>query len=130
MEHLVAVVDDDVQVCRAVGRLLRSTGFGVVTFTGGDQFLQFLESHCVDCVTLDLNMSPMSGFEVQQRLRGVRNRPPVVVLTANDSPELHRRAMDAGSSAFLRKPADRRELVEAVESAIGSAVGANAERTG
>ena len=111
---LIAVVDDEASICRAFGRLLRSAGFAVVTFTNGADFFEFLESGQVDCVILDLNMPHMTGFEVQSRLRQTGKRIPVVVITGHDTPGTYEQAMENGAVRFLRKPADDQTLVEAV----------------
>jgi len=100
-------------------RLLRSAGFAVVTFDSGPALLDFLESREVDCVMLDLNMPHMSGIDLQRRLRDSGKDVPVVVVTGHDTPDSHRRVMDGGAVAYLRKPADEQLLIEAVMSGIG-----------
>ena len=118
---LVAVVDDEESVCRALQRLFRSAGFGVETFTNSATFLTGLESRKPDCLVLDLHMPRMSGFDVQARLAEMGARVPVVILTGHDTPEAHDRAMAGGASAYLRKPADDHALLDAVNAAIGKA---------
>ena len=115
---MIAVVDDEISVCRAMDRLLRSAGFQVVTFTHGAAFLAYVETQKVDCAVLDLHMPQMGGTEIQSRLRDAGKRVPVVVVTGQDTPESYRRVMDAGAVAYLRKPADEAALVEAVERGI------------
>ena len=118
---VVAIVDDELSVCRAFGRLLRSWGFDVITFTSGPAFLEFLELQSVDCVMLDVHMPQMSGLEVQNELCRGGHRLPVVVVTAHHTPEVHRRAVDAGAIACLQKPVDEQELLDAVTAGIASA---------
>jgi FixJ family two-component response regulator len=118
---LVAIVDDEESVCRALQRLLRAAGFGVETFSSGTEFLQCLQSRRPDCLVLDLQMPRMSGFDVQARLLELGDRVPVVVITGHDTPEARERAMDGGAAAYLRKPADDRALLDAVSTAIAEA---------
>ena len=118
---LVAVVDDESSVCRALSRLLRSAGFKVVTFTNGIDFLGSLKARQPDCLVLDLDMSPMSGFEVQSRLRQAGSRIPVVIITGHDTAESQQRVLDAGAAAYLRKPVDDQVLLDAVTAAIEKA---------
>jgi FixJ family two-component response regulator len=115
---LVAIVDDEESVCRALQRLLRSAGFVVATFGSGVDFLKYLESNRPDCLVLDLHMPRMSGFDVQARILERGDRLPVVVITGHDTPETRTRAMDGGAAAYLRKPADDQALLEAVSAAI------------
>jgi FixJ family two-component response regulator len=115
---VIAVVDDEECVCRAIKRLFNSAGFDVVTFTGGAAFLEYLEKGQVDCAVVDLHMPHLSGIDVQIKLTQTGRRVPVVIVTGHDTAESHRRVMDAGAVAYLRKPADDRALVDAVEMGI------------
>src|SRR5690242_10523784 len=83
---VVAVVDDDESVRRAIRRLLSVSGFVVETFGSGAAFLDSLQSRRPDVVVLDLHMSDMTGFDVQARLREMGERLPVVFITASDAP--------------------------------------------
>ncbi|HEX4793121.1 MAG TPA: response regulator [Humisphaera sp.] len=118
---LVAVVDDEPGVCRALGRLLRSAGFEVVTFTEGTEFLKFVDERKVDCAVFDLHMPHLGGLDLQSRLDQAGKRVPVVLITGQESQETQRRAMEAGAVAYLRKPTDEKQLVAAVAKGIGRA---------
>jgi FixJ family two-component response regulator len=115
---LVAIVDDESSVCRALERLLQSAGFDVVTFTHGDDFLESLNTRRPDCLVLDIHMAPMSGFELQLRLSQTAPRIPSVIITGHDTPESYQRVMDAGAAAYLRKPVDDQALIDVVVAAI------------
>lgn len=115
---LIAVVDDEEPVRKALNRLLRSAGFGVETFASGDEFLRTLSDHTPDCVVLDLHMPSTSGFEVQQHLTQMPVPVPTVIITGHDSPECRDRALRSGAREFLRKPVDVHQLFEAIQRAI------------
>jgi len=77
---LIAIVDDDESVCRALERLLRSLGLAAESYASGADFMHRLEAFPVsrpDCVILDAQMPDMNGIEVQARLAGVRQHIPV-----------------------------------------------------
>jgi FixJ family two-component response regulator len=116
---LIAVVDDEDPVRRALKRLFCSAGLNVETFASGAAFLNSLPQGVPDCVVLDLHMARLNGFEVQARLAHAGIRVPVVVITGHDTPESRQRVMDAGASAYLRKPVDDQALLDAVSAAIG-----------
>ena len=68
---MIAVVDDDESVCRALKRLVRSLGMDADTFASGRQFLELIEampSLVVDCVVLDVQMPGLTGLQVQAQL--------------------------------------------------------------
>jgi FixJ family two-component response regulator len=115
---LVAVVDDEESVCRALERLLRSAGFSVATFGSGADFVKSLATRRPACLILDLHMPRMSGFEVQEHLVRAGEPVPVVVITGHDTAQARDRVVGAGASAFLRKPVDDQALLDAVSKAI------------
>jgi FixJ family two-component response regulator len=115
---LVAVVDDEESVRRALGRLVRSAGFGVETFASGVEFMQSLQLHRPDCVVLDVRMPQVSGFEVQAALVRSGFDLPVLILTGDDSPESRERTLSQGARAYLRKPVDDATLIAAIRGAV------------
>jgi FixJ family two-component response regulator len=118
---LVAVVDDEESVRRALGRLIRSAGFGVETYGSGVEFMQSLQRNRPHCVVLDLRMPAVSGFDVQNALVRSGTGVPVIVITGDDSPESRERTLRSGARAYLRKPVDDAMLIEAIHSAIQGA---------
>ena len=114
MKPLVAVVDDEEPVRRALERLFRSAGLETETFASGGAMLEDLGRREPDCVVLDLHMPGMSGFELQDVLARRARQIPVIVLTGQDSPESFARATSGGASAYLRKPVDGDALLAAV----------------
>jgi FixJ family two-component response regulator len=115
---LIAIVDDEESVRRALRRLMVSAGFRAQTFSCGAALLSSLSLEHPSCVVLDLHMPELSGFELQVQLNGSAQPVPVVVITGHDTPEAEKRVMDAGAIAYLRKPIDDQELLEAVAKAL------------
>lgn len=116
---LIAVVDDEPAIVRALARLLRFANFDVATFTSGATFLASLESNTPACVVLDVHMPGMGGLDVQAQLAAdTAHRVPVVMVTAQDSPSTQQRAMEGGAAAYLRKPMEAAALLDAIRTAI------------
>jgi len=109
---VVAVVDDEQPVRRALQRLLHAAGFDVRSFSTGGDFMAHLDG--IDCVILDLHLSGMSGFDVQEALNARGASIPVVVLTGNDTPANRARSLANGARAYLCKPVDDKVLLEAL----------------
>jgi FixJ family two-component response regulator len=115
---LIAVVDDEESVCRALERLLRSVGFDVATFASGAAFLESDGRWRAACVVLDVHMPGLSGIDVQARLSAAAQEVPVVVITGRDSEEVRERALAAGAAAYLRKPVDDQTLLTTLATAM------------
>jgi FixJ family two-component response regulator len=102
---LIAIIDDDASVCRALKRLVRSFGYAGETFSCGEDFLDQLDrspSFRPVCVVLDMHMPGLTGLDVQQRL--AHTGLPVIFITAHDQPGLREKVLAAGAVALLRKP--------------------------
>ena len=115
---LIAVVDDEEPILKALTRLLRSAGMDTVTFSSGTEFLESVEDRRPDCVVLDLHMPRLNGFDVQARLAESIAPVPVVIITGHDSVETRDRALTRQPVAYLRKPVDDRALLDAIALAL------------
>jgi FixJ family two-component response regulator len=116
---LIAIVDDEEHIRKALRRLLVSADLDVETFKSGAEFLDSLRTHRPDCVVLDLHMPLMSGFVVQTRLAEASEQIPVLIITGHDSPETRGQALLRQPVAYLSKPVNDEELLGAIELALG-----------
>ena len=117
---LVAIVDDEISICRALLRLLRVAHYRVESFNSPLLFLESLAERVPDCVVLDLQMPLMTGVELQYHLLQLDNPPPVIIITAHDEPKTRDRCLALGAIRYLRKPIEGDTLIESIREAIGS----------
>lgn len=118
---LIAIVDDDESVCRALRRLVRSLAMDAETFSSGQQFLDLLDampSFQPDCLILDVQMPGLNGLDVQHLLAGNTRILPVIFITAHDEVGVRENALASGAVAFLRKPFDDQLLVKTLNEAL------------
>ena len=115
---MISIVDDEAPVRKALGRLLRASGFDVETFSSGPEFLDSLRRHLPDCAILDLHLNGLSGLDVQQRLREENIRVPCIIITGKDEPGLDERVLASGAAGFLRKPLHDEALLAAINAAV------------
>jgi FixJ family two-component response regulator len=111
---LIAVLDDEPQMCKALSRLLKTYGFEVATFALGTELLQACALRLPDCLLLDLHMPDLSGFEVLERLATQHLRVPVVVITGHDQPGNAERVRALGALDYLLKPLNESQLLAAI----------------
>jgi FixJ family two-component response regulator len=120
---LIAIVDDDESVCRALKRLIRSLGMDADTYSSGERFIELIEampSLKIDCVVLDVQMPGITGLQVQEQLRRASHRIPIIFITAHDDSTLREQALAAGALAFLRKPFNDELLIKILKVALDS----------
>lgn len=123
---VIAIVDDDASVCKAMERLVRSLGLGASTFTSGDDFLSVIEGApglAPRCVILDMQMPGTNGLAVQSRLAALSPLTLVVFITAHDAPGNRERALANGAVAYLRKPFSDDVLAQILENSLGNGRG-------
>jgi FixJ family two-component response regulator len=117
---VVAIVDDDASVLRALHRLVEVAGYTVRAFASAYECLDSLARGRVACLILDIHLNGgMSGFELQERLAAGGVGVPVIFITANDDARIRERAENSGAAGYLSKPVDRQALLEAIRRAIG-----------
>ena len=100
----VAVVEDDDSARNALGRLLDAAGFEPALFESAEAFLASGPECGWSCLILDVQLTGISGIDLQQKLRAQGSSAPVIIITAHESATVRERAEQAGCAAFLTKP--------------------------
>jgi two-component system sensor histidine kinase RpfC len=112
----VLVADDHAANRMVLQRLLQKAGHRAVCVEGGEEVLNALEASDYDAVIADLHMPGVSGLDLLQQLRvmeaGSARRTPVVVLSADVTPESINACEQAGARAFLAKPVSTTRLLD------------------
>ncbi|MBT8435430.1 MAG: response regulator, partial [Gammaproteobacteria bacterium] len=116
----ILVAEDNSVNQQVIQGILRHAGHNVQLVARGDEVLDILETdvNSVDMLILDMNMPEMNGLEVVKTLRFMDTRRdlPVIMLTADATPEAKQASSDAGSNAFLTKPVNARALLDRIAS--------------
>jgi chemosensory pili system protein ChpA (sensor histidine kinase/response regulator) len=121
-ERVVVVADDSISVRKFVGRMLEKNGYRVILASDGLEAAELVAQHGCHLVITDLEMPRMTGYELMVQLRQSPStrRIPVMVVTSRAGAKHRDRAMKEGAVAFLTKPVQEDQLIEAVEQLIGS----------
>ena len=118
---MIAIVDDDDAVRRAIKRLVQSRGYSASTFASADKFLKSEQVSNTTCVITDLHMPGLSGLDLQDRLAAGGHRIPIIFITAYPEQHVKTRAVKAGALAFLSKPLNHDQLLGYLEKALKTA---------
>jgi len=118
-QPLIYVVDDDSSARKGVGRLLAANDYRVETFANAVDFLAHEIDPGAACLVLDVAMPQIGGLDLQKRLNERRCSLPIIFITGHGDVPSSVRAMKDGAVDFLLKPFDGKDLLEAVERAIG-----------
>ena len=101
----ILIVDDQMDSCRPLARLVRHLGHKGDYATSGPAALEYVRTHTPDLIVLDVMMPGMDGMEVLTHLRAdPRTRDlPVVMFTALDEPSVRKRTRDLGANDYWIK---------------------------
>ena len=118
----VLIVDDDVDTCAVMSRILTETGATVKTAGDVEAGLLEIEQFDPQVLVCDIGMPERDGYDL---IREVRARGhsyqmlPAIALTALAGPHDRRRALLAGYQVHVAKPVDASELIAAIGALIG-----------
>ncbi|MHB2017408.1 MAG: response regulator transcription factor [Candidatus Xenobia bacterium] len=111
----ILVVDDDVQIRRALMGALAARNYDVVLAGTGEEALALAPLDPPDMIILDLSLPGRSGLEVCQELRRW-TQAPILVLSVKDRPNDKVEALDLGADDYLTKPFNTAELLARIRS--------------
>jgi FixJ family two-component response regulator len=116
----VCIVDDDLNLARALARLVDASGWKARTFASAAEFLAAADVAEADlgCVVLDVSMPQMRGPELHRAMVEKGMSVPVIFLTAHGDVRMGVDAMKLGACDFLQKPVTAPVLVEAIRAAL------------
>ena len=106
----VLVVDDELQIRRALRTALTGHDYDVELAADGEEALAILASQPPDVMVLDLMMPGIDGFEVLRQTRAWTSLP-IIVLSARGDERQKVTALDLGADDYLTKPFGIDELL-------------------
>ena len=117
----ILIIDDEVQIQRALRTILTEKQFQVTTAGRGEEGLALAAANEPDLVILDLGLPDMDGVEVCTRLREW-TQTPIIILSVRDSERQKVAALDHGADDYLTKPFSTEELLARVRVALRHSV--------
>ena len=101
IRHQILIVDDEPNMRKVLGAMLRGAGYDVLAATDGVDALEILGAHHVDTVITALKMPRMDGMELLKRLADEFPTLPVIIITAHGTVESAVTALKPGESRAL-----------------------------
>jgi two-component system OmpR family response regulator len=114
----VLLIEDDRMIGAAVQQALKDAAYAVDWAADGEAAIHAAESEVYELVLLDLGLPKADGRDVLRRLRGLRRRLPVIIITARDSVDDRIEGLDLGADDYLVKPFEIRELLARIRAVL------------
>jgi len=123
--HHVLIVDDEESIAEPLRLRLERQGFSAIVAKSGSQALEFARRERPHCITLDLGLPDIDGFELCQKLVDdeATCEIPVIIVSGLERPDVIRRSRAAGCHFYVRKPYDPNALLTLIRQAIEESQG-------
>jgi len=118
---MIAIVEDDPSMRKAIRRVVRSMGLCEEAYESGERLLQDESPLRFSCFIVDIHLGGMSGLELIHHLGSGGPGLPVIFVTALEAYSYRQDAERMGCVAFLRKPFEAASLAEAIGRALAPA---------
>ena len=116
LSRIAMVVDDSLTVRKITSRLLERQGFRVLTAKDGLDALEQIASVLPDIMLVDIEMPRMDGFDLARNIRAnpTTATVPIVMISSRTAEKHKTHAMELGVNAFIGKPYQEADLLQAV----------------
>ncbi|MBD3236664.1 MAG: response regulator [Candidatus Eisenbacteria bacterium] len=119
MKHKALIVDDEALLVRTLSQAFREAGFEVASAGSAEEALEVYASHApFDLIVVDNRLPGKSGLDLLEAVE----RPAdtrVVLMTAYDTADTHKRSLQLGVDLYLKKPFDLESLLSKASELVG-----------
>ena len=120
----ILIVDDSAFQRKIIKSSIGDLADTILEASSGAAALETARTQRVECITLDLGLPEMTGFDVLAAFQAQGPHPPVIVISADIQDTSKSRCMKLGAHAVLQKPVNK-DLVRSVISGVLAATRAN-----
>ena len=112
----IMIVDDHTLIRETWSFLLgKNENFDVVAECGdGERAIELARDKRPDVVLLDINMAPMSGFDVLKMIRKYSPSSKIIGVSMHSQPAYAKKMLRLGAKGYVTKNSPRQEMLEAI----------------
>jgi CheY-like chemotaxis protein len=114
----ILISDDDRGVREALKEIVEARGFRPVLAADGEEAIEIVQSEPIHLALLDLNMPKLTGLETLQLVRQTNTMLPAILITADATLEIMRRAFEAQFFSVVPKPVNGNIVVHTMIRAL------------
>ncbi|MFT8361715.1 MAG: response regulator transcription factor [Sporolactobacillus sp.] len=116
-EYSLLVVDDDQAISAAIAIYLKNEGLHVYQAKDGLEALDFLQTHTIHLILLDVMMPKLDGIQTTMRIREQKNIP-IIIISAKSEDMDKILGLQVGADDYITKPFNPLELIARVKSQL------------
>jgi DNA-binding response OmpR family regulator len=118
MKSNILVVDDEVIARQSLTDILKLEGYNAVSVPNGQAAIEYVRTHPIDLIVVDLRMPGMDGLEVIQVVNQASPDTEVILLTAHGSTDTAIQALRLRVHDYLTKPAAPAIVIASVKKGL------------
>jgi FixJ family two-component response regulator len=112
---VIAVIDDNLNILGAMGRLLSAYGYDAELYASPAEFLEAALTSAAHCLVIDIQLGANSGIDLAKALSRAGFMLPVIFMSADCDDSTKHLAIELGCVAFLSKPFSSADLIDALD---------------
>ena len=114
----VLIVDDEIQICENLTKILVKKGYAVFEAHNGMEALERLRGQDVEVVLLDMRMPVMDGITALKRIKEDFPDTVVIMVTAISDKAVVESCIEAGAFGYLDKPINLQDVFREIDRAL------------
>jgi DNA-binding response OmpR family regulator len=116
----ILLVDDEEDLTTTLVERLDLRGIEAIAVQTGSETLEQVRRSHFDVVVLDIKLKGEDGVDVMKRIKQVRAKLPVILLTGHMSKEASEEGLEAGAIDYIIKPIDIDALIAKLREAVAA----------
>ncbi len=114
----VLLVDDDVQTCDSVSKILKNEGYNVIAVHNGNNAINISGKQHIDIALIDIRLPDISGIDVLEKFKQRNPQTGIIIISGVATLDDATRSLNLGADIFLLKPIDPEELLHRIEKVL------------
>ena len=113
----IIIVDDHEMIRKTWKMILQQNEDLDIIFecSNGEEAIEAAERLLPDVILMDINMSPVNGFEATRKITQLLPNVKIIGLSINNEPTYARNIMQLGAKGFVTKNSSSNEMIEAIQ---------------
>ena len=117
-DPVVFIIDEDASNRDSLASMVDREGWQPETFASARSFLARPRICAPSCLILDVGLPDINGLDLQRSISAARSDMPIIFVAGTCDISMAVQAMKAGAIEFFTKPFDKRDLLDAIRSAL------------
>jgi DNA-binding NtrC family response regulator len=118
--HCVLVVDDNKLTCWGLEKVISAQDLLVSTVNNGRDAIAEIGNTPFGTVFLDINLPDINGLEVLREIKKISPDTRVIIMTADNTEENRKKAMESGAAHFIGKPFSIPEIRQVLQDMLST----------